>query len=309
MGCCASTVEDITTQYGKDLTGQVAIITGANTGIGKETARGLASLGCHVIMAGRSRERLMQASEDLKQNSARPLELTLMELDLSSFASIRNFANKFLEMNLPLNFLINNAGIMGTPYGKTADGLELQWGTCHMGHFFLTELLLPKLKATPRSRVICLSSEAHRQASFDNPPNAVTLKDFSPSEDNYSEFRSYGIAKMSNIWHAMELSRRVQDTDMVVVSVHPGVVTTELSRNNCAACCFFTCFRCCHKSPSQGASTTLYCALAPDLDVFNGRYFRDCAVSDTNALATNADYAYQLYEISSRFVAERLRTL
>ena len=144
-----------------DLTGRVALVTGANSGIGYETTRVLADHGAHVIMACRSREKAARARDKLESQLGRS-SLELLDLDLSNPVSVRNAAERVLEHHARLDLLINNAGVMGTPYRQTAEGFELQMATNHLGHFALTGLLLDRLVTTERSRIVTVSSHMHR---------------------------------------------------------------------------------------------------------------------------------------------------
>ena len=146
-----------TAQDMPDLTGKVAIVTGANSGLGYETARALARKNAHVVMAVRSQEKGQAAIKQIRQESPTAL-LELMPLDLADLASIRQFAETFKANYNRLDILSNNAGVMAIPYRKTADGFEMQFGTNHLGHFALTGLLLPVLQATPNARVVNTSS-------------------------------------------------------------------------------------------------------------------------------------------------------
>ncbi|KAG6468562.1 hypothetical protein ZIOFF_073250 [Zingiber officinale] len=183
----SSTAEEVT--RGLDGSGLSAIVTGASSGIGAETARVLALRGVRVVMAVRN----MSAGATVKEEISKEVpssKVDVMELDLSSMASVRKFASEFNALNLPLNILINNAGVMANPFGLSKDGIELQFATNHVGHFLLTYLLLDNMKNASRTsrvegRIINLSSEGHR----------------------YSSIGAYGQSKLANILHANELTK------------------------------------------------------------------------------------------------------
>lgn len=209
--------------YNKNrLDGKVVVITGANTGIGKETAVDLARRGAKVYMVCRSLERGRPAMEHVKRASGSS-SVILMKMDLGSKRSIKEFAEDFLVREPELHILINNAGRMHTPEGKTEDGFETQIGTNHLGHFYLTHLLLDRLKQCSPSRIINVSSLAHTHAR-------LNMDDLNLTKAGYNSFVAYGNSKLANILHAMELSRRLQGTGVTAYSLHPGAVVTELAR-------------------------------------------------------------------------------
>ncbi|GFR83479.1 retinol dehydrogenase 12 [Elysia marginata] len=181
--------------------GKTVLITGANTGIGKETARELAKRGGRIILACRNVEKGEEARKEIVEETKNE-DVVVQELDLSSFESIQKFAKNFNENEIRLDILINNAGVMACPKMLTKDGLEMQIGTNHFGHFMLTNLLLNKLKACSPSRIINLSSLAHSMG---------TIKwDDINSEKNYGEWAAYGQSKLANILHCLELTNRLK---------------------------------------------------------------------------------------------------
>jgi len=202
-----------------DQHGRIAVITGANSGIGLEAARELARAGAGVVMACRDTAKGDRAAETIRAEIP-SAELDVAALDLASLASVRAFAERYSDERLDL--LINNAGVMVPPYTKTADGFELQFATNHLGHFALTGLLLDRLLATPGGRVVTVSSTAHKFGRIDF--------DDLQSERSYRRWRAYGQSKLANLLFMFELDRRLRaiDADLLSVAAHPGYSATNL---------------------------------------------------------------------------------
>ncbi|EHB55895.1 short-chain dehydrogenase/reductase SDR [Mycolicibacterium rhodesiae JS60] len=213
----AWTVNDI-----PDQTGRTAVITGANTGLGYETARALASKGARVVLAVRNLDK-GKAAADLIARRFPGADVAVQELDLTSLESVRAAADQLRAGHDRIDLLINNAGVMMTPKQTTKDGFELQFGTNHLGHFALTGLLLDRLLAVPGSRVVTVSSNGHRmgQIRFDDLQ----------SERSYSRAGAYGQAKLANLLFTYELQRRLAGTNTIATAAHPGSSATELGRN------------------------------------------------------------------------------
>jgi NAD(P)-dependent dehydrogenase (short-subunit alcohol dehydrogenase family) len=204
-----------------DLTGKIAIVTGANSGIGYETTRALARKGATVILACRNLhkgdaaiQRILQAHSEAK--------VALLQLDLSDLASVQHFVERFTRRYDRLDMLINNAGIMRTPFGKTADGFELQFGTNHLGHFALTGLLLELITRTPKARVVTVSSGGERFGEID----FANLN----AEKGYDAGNAYGQSKLANLLFTYELQRRFEGAgvDAIAAAAHPGWTVTNL---------------------------------------------------------------------------------
>ncbi|MBN2236841.1 MAG: SDR family NAD(P)-dependent oxidoreductase [Bacteroidales bacterium] len=211
-----------TTQNIPDLSGKTMIVTGGNSGLGFESVKAFASKGAHVILASRSIEK---GEEAKKQMGSASVNVQVMPLDLQDFASIENFASAFKKEYQQLDVLLNNAGIMTTPYFKTKDGLEAQNGTNHFGHFKLTALLLSTLMKTPKSRVVTVSSSAHKMGKMD-------FDNFFFEKGGYTSLKSYGRSKLSNLLFTYELQRLFEkhNIDCTALSAHPGVSQTNLGR-------------------------------------------------------------------------------
>jgi NAD(P)-dependent dehydrogenase (short-subunit alcohol dehydrogenase family) len=203
------------------LTGRVAIVTGANSGLGLETARVLARKGAQVVLAARSEAKGAAAATEVLVG-APGASLTVMPLDLANLQSIRRFAEAFLATYDRLHILVNNAGVMAVPYRKTADGFEMQFGVNHLGHFALTGLLAPLMLKTPAARVVTVSSSAHLSGR-------MRFDDLN-SERSYSKWGAYGQSKLANLLFAYELQRRLAAAGSSAISAaaHPGFANTSL---------------------------------------------------------------------------------
>ncbi len=210
-----------------DLTGETALVTGANSGIGYETVRALSDHGAHVVMACRNIEKARKARDKLEGELTRS-SLELLPLDLSDLDSVRRAAETFLAAHARLDILINNAGVMGTPYRQTADGFELQMATNHLGHFALTGLLLDRIVTTQRSRVVTVSSHLHRLGRLRMDDVAHT----SPR----NPWITYGTSKLANLLFTQELSRRLAAEGLATMAVaaHPGWTQSNLAGNGTA---------------------------------------------------------------------------
>ena len=205
-----------------DQTGRTAVVTGANTGLGYETALALASRGARVVLAVRNLDK-GKAAADLIARRTPGSDVSVQELDLTSLASVDAAADALRTSLDRIDLLINNAGVMMTPKATTQDGFELQFGTNHLGHFALTGRLLDQLLETPGSRVVTVSSNGHKfgRINFDDLQ----------SERSYSRVGAYGQAKLANLLFTYELQRRLLGTNTIAVAAHPGSSTSELGRN------------------------------------------------------------------------------
>ena len=210
-----------------DLTGRVALVTGANSGIGYETARALADHGAHVIMACRNEEKARRARDKLESELDRS-SLELLGLDLADLVSVHRAAARVLASHARLDILINNAGVMGTPYRQTADGLELQMATNHFGHFALTGLLFDRIVTTERARVVTVSSHMHRMGHLETGDIAGTVP--------RNTWATYSNTKLANLLFTAELSRRLaaQSLPTLAVAAHPGWTRSNLAGSGVA---------------------------------------------------------------------------
>jgi NAD(P)-dependent dehydrogenase (short-subunit alcohol dehydrogenase family) len=238
-----------------DQSGKVAIVTGANSGIGYDTARELAKKNATVIMACRNTEK-GEAAARLIINDYPQAMVIVKQLDLSDLESVRRFAENFRAGYDHLDMLINNAGVMAIPYGKTADGFERQFGTNHLGHFALTGLLLDPLLNTGNSRVVTVSSTGHRAGR-------INFEDLN-CEESYSKWIAYAQSKLANLLFAYELQRRLDAVGSTAISVaaHPGYTATNLQSGT-----FFKFLNPIFgQEQEMGALPTLYAATSPDVN-------------------------------------------
>jgi len=274
--------------------GQVALITGGNVGIGRITAIELAKKGFKVVIAGRSLERTQPVLDHINSLSVDEQALFL-PLDLASLASVRECVRLFYQLNLPLHLLINNAGVAGLR-GLTQDGFEMTFGINHLGHFLLTQLLLEKLQTSGHSRVITVSSRAHKRAA------EIDWDALRRPTTSWTGIREYAVSKLSNLLFSAELAKRVQGTSVSTYSLHPGVVDTEIwravpdwVRPLLRLRGFLT--------PEEGALTTLHCAMhAPKQE--SGLYYADSKPMQPEGLGQDSELASELWERSEEWVSQ-----
>jgi len=236
-----------------DQKGKVVIVTGASSGLGYETAKVLTSKNATVIVAVRNEQKGNAAIEKIKLENPNA-DIHLMLLDLANLASVHGFAKNFKEKYKKLDVLINNAGVMTPPYSKTKDGFELQFGTNHLGHFALTGLLIDLIKATANSRIVNVSSIAHKIGK-------LNFEDLNWENRVYKKNRSYGDSKLANLYFTKELQKRLnnQSSEVIVASAHPGGTATDLARHSL----FYRMLNAIAQTSQMGALPTLYAAVAP----------------------------------------------
>ncbi|BBZ37963.1 SDR family NAD(P)-dependent oxidoreductase [Mycobacterium conspicuum] len=288
----ASTVDDVIA--GVDLTGKTAVVTGASSGLGLQTVTTLASAGAHVIATVRD------------PDSVHVDGVAVTALDLARLDSVRAAAQAIAAQHQRVDILINNAGVMFTPPMTTADGFELQFGVNHLGHFLLTTLLLPPLRAAAAAsgdaRVVTLSSEAHRNWGID-------LDDIDFERRGYDTFLAYGQAKSANVLMTVELHRRFGAEGITALAVHPGTCATNLARYMDRA----TLKKMFAMSPetfapenmktvAQAAATTVWAATEPSLAGRGGAYLADCQVAQAADAATDPVAAQRLWALSERLI-------
>ena len=279
-----------------DLSAKTAIITGANSGIGLEAAVELARQGANVVLACRNPNKGEAAKTDIEQRAGNGT-VTLMSLDLASFASIRGFAKEALDQLPRIDILLNNAGIVARQRTVTVDGFEQTFGVNHLGHFLLTTLLLDRITTTPEARIVTVASHAHKFAG-----GGLDFDDLQ-TERGYKAMRVYGKSKLANIMFTRELARRIADTSATANSVHPGFVASNFGRNDPLGNLAMTLAKPFALSPSKGARTSIYVASDPAVTGVTGKYFYKCAVVEPTSYARDDAAARQLWEISETLVA------
>lgn len=295
----ASTAEQVT--HGVDGTGLTAIVTGASSGIGVETARVLALRGVHVVMAVRNTEAGKKVKETILEEIPNA-QIDVMEIDLSSMASVRKFASEYISSGLPLNILINNAAVMANPFMLSKDNIEMQFATNHLGHFLLTNLLSETMKNTVREsnkegRIVNVSSMGHQFVY----PEGIRFDKIN-DESGYTGFYAYGQSKLANILHANELAKRMKEegVDITANSLHPGaIISTNLMRHlNFIVHGLGMIGQLFMKNVPQGAATTCYVALNPQLKGVTGEYFVDSNKANPSSKAKDAELAKKLWDFS-----------
>ncbi|MFI7000332.1 SDR family NAD(P)-dependent oxidoreductase [Nocardia sp. NPDC050175] len=297
---------------GIDLHGKTCVITGASSGLGRESARALAAAGARVVLAARDAKALA-ATQQWIGAEVPDARTTAVVLDLASLADIRLAAAAIADVAPQIHVLMNNAGVMFTPLSRTADGFEIQFGTNHLGHFELTRLLIPQLCAADGARVVILSSDGHRMSDID-------LDDINWHDREYDKFRAYGASKTANILHMVELDRRLRDRGVRSYAVHPGMVATALARHmtpeDITTLRTYLPRRAKHVTeqtgpkpdtgpkitmPDQGAATQVWAAVSPALADTGSVYLANCGIrSDTAPYALDEDHAAALWEISEK---------
>ncbi len=289
---------------GVDLTGQRAIVTGGAAGLGRETARALAAHGAEIVLPVRD-EPKGAAAVDFVTSAVPGASIELASLDLASLASVHAFADGFLATHDTCDLLINNAGVMATPFGRTSDGFELQLGTNHLGHFALTLLLADALTRAAPARVVNLTSAGHVASD-------VIWDDPGYERRPYDKWEAYGQSKTANILFTVELERRLGPRGVHAYAVHPGMIMTELGRHLTPTDIDDLVAKAdgalpAMKSVEAGAATTVWAATASELDGQGGTYLEDCHVSDAHApWARDPEAAARLWELSERLTGVSL---
>ena len=281
-----------------DLTGRTAVVTGASSGIGKETAEALARAGAKTVLAVRDLTSGHECGTEIEDNFPQA-QVEVLHIDLADLASIRSAASAF--KNLHVDTVVANAGIMYAPFGRTSNGFEMQFGVNHLGHFALVQELLPSLQHDRGSRVIVVTSTGHKRGPVD-------LADPNFYHRPYDKFLSYRQSKTANILFARELDRRY--TNIHGFSVHPGVARSRLSRHMSAddratlektvgAKALVP------KTMKAAAATSVWAATDPYLVDHGGSYLADCQISEAAPHATDSDTAAKLWDLSEELTGYR----
>jgi retinol dehydrogenase-12 len=270
------------------LRGQVYLITGANTGIGRATAVELARRGGRVLMACRSLDKARPVAEAIRAETHSEA-VEVLELDLASFASIRRFAGQLLARDLPVHVLINNAGLAAR--GQTADGFEVVFGTNHLGHFLLTNLLLERLQASVPARVVTVASRAHHKAG------GIDFEAVRRPTASRTALAEYEVSKLANVLFSAELARRTAGTGITTYSLHPGVIASDIWRRipwPLRPIVLRT-----MDTVEAGAQAVLDCAINPERAGESGLYYNKGRLEEPSALARDAELARRLWEQSA----------
>lgn len=299
-----------------DQSGKVAVVTGANSGLGLEISRELARKGARVILASRDKAKGEKALADLRRELP-SASLEFIPLDLANLASIRQFVTTFTERYPALHILANNAGVMAIPYRKTVDGFEMQFGTNHLGHFALTGLLLPVLLETPNSRIVTTSSMIHRSGKID----FANLN----GEAGYTPSSAYGRSKLANLLFAYELQRRLTAMGASTLSLasHPGYASTNLQAvgpqmkgSALQAGLMSVANAVLAQSAAKGALPTLYAATSPD--AHGGEYIGPNGLGElrgypvvvrSNELSNDQALAAKLWSVSEELTGVSFNSL
>lgn len=287
-----STADEVLQGY--NFSGKNVIITGANSGIGFESAKALTKVGAHVVLACRSEEKANAAIAKIKAEVPNA-SLEFIALDLASFPSIEKFVES-LRIN-EIHLFVQNAGIITDKYQITPQGHEMTAGVNHFGHFYLTKLLMPLL-IKGKARIVVLSSESHRQTL------SLNLKKWPQNKRDFGFNSSYAKSKLANILFAKELQRKFGNQGISVASCHPGnMVTTNFGEGTTLTKVLFKLISPFTKTPAQGASTPMYCASQPS-SVIAGKYFSGNEKNTPSRLARNKKLAEELWEYSENEVAK-----
>ncbi|XP_034390927.1 retinol dehydrogenase 11-like [Cyclopterus lumpus] len=280
------------------LEGKTVLITGGNTGIGKETAVDLAKRGARVLLACRDMDRANKAAEEVRKRSGND-NVIVKKVDLASLQSVRHLARDVLASEERLDVLINNAGIMSCPKWQTEDGFEMQFGVNHLGHFLLTNCLLDLLKKSSSSRIVTVSSLGHERGQ-------IYFDDINQDKD-YRPLKSYAQSKLANVLFTRELANKLQGTGVTTYSLHPGIIRTELGRHFLPTMplwkkVVYTALVFLIKSPTEGAQTTIYCAVEESLQNESGLYYSDCAPKTAAPQGLDDEAAKKLWDLSASMV-------
>lgn len=277
---------------------KVVVVTGGNTGIGKEAARGLSRMGARVALACRDLDKARRAAEEISKETGG--EVRVFSLDLADFRSIRACAEELLAAYPRIDVLLLNAGLFLGDRRETKEGFEATFGINHLGHFLLTDLLLDRLKESAPSRIVVVSSDAHRRAK-----HGLTWDDLGRTR-KYAGFDVYSESKLANILFARELARKLEGTGVTVNALHPGFVATEFGRGGdvpgllgklVALAQVFA------RTPQRGAETSIYLASSPNVANVTGEYFVDGRATKPNRAARDDAAARRLWDESERLVA------
>lgn len=277
-----------------NMNGKLCVVTGANSGIGKETTLGLAQAGAHVVMMCRSVERGAAAQQEIKQKSGNE-QVDLLLVDFASQASIREVAAEFKQRYDRLDVLVNNAGALFFNYQESAEGIEKTFAVNHLGYFLLTNLLLDVIKASAPARIVNVASTMHYNGSLDFDNMQFT--------NNYSATKAYARSKLANVHFTYELARRLKGTGVTVNCLHPGFVASNFGKNNgILAKMMMFLSRPFAISAKRGAETPLYLAMSPEVEGVTGKYFDNKKAIDSAASTYDEGVSKKLWDLSAELV-------
>jgi len=296
---------------GFDLSDRLILVTGGSSGLGAEAARAFAAKGARVVITARDLDKAAGVIAGIKQDTG--AEIDVEELELGNLAAIRDFADRINGRGETIDILLNNAGVMACPPAETDDGFELQFGSNHLGHFLMTNLIAQSI--ADGGRIVNLSSSGH---NF--PP--VVFEDIHFKERDYNKWLAYGQAKTANALFAVELNKRLAGRGIEAFSVHPGAILTDLARHMTeedwkmfeerqAAGTLVP------KTVEQGAATGVYACTAPEIAGRGGAYLADCRIAEVTEdgdqyttvkpYAVDPDLAERLWTVSEEMVGQRFR--
>jgi len=279
---------------GHDLTGRTVVVTGANTGIGEPTARSFASAGARVIYACRQRA-TGEAAVARARTEFPSCKAEFAELDLASLASVRRFAEQ-LQVDR-IDALVCNAGLSVMDYRETADGFEQTVGVCHVGHFLLARLLMPKLLAAKSPRVVMVASTSHTM------PAKLDFANFPMKRETFKGLTAYGQAKLCNVLMAKSLQRRYGERGLVACALHPGtLITTDIGRNSAIVGALMKLVSPFTKSPAEGAATTVWAVVHEPASDLAGQYLKECQVSTSSPESNDPAVADRVWALSEEWV-------
>ncbi|HKK45707.1 MAG TPA: SDR family oxidoreductase [Balneolaceae bacterium] len=276
-----------------DLKNKLCIVTGANSGIGKEIVRAFARQGAYVIMICRNEKRALKAQQELIQDTGHS-GIEVMLADLALQHDIRSVAKKTADKFNKIDVLVNNAGLISGKREETIDGIERTLAVNHLAPFLLTNLLLDQLKKAAEARVINVASEAHRYGVPFFDLENLQLK------TGYKPMVAYGFSKLCNILFTRELAKRCEDSSITTNCLHPGVVGTGLAEEaSLSMKILYTIGRPFMRSPRKGAETTIYLATSNEVQNISGKYFKDKKIASPASIATDDELAKKLWDISA----------
>jgi NAD(P)-dependent dehydrogenase (short-subunit alcohol dehydrogenase family) len=288
---------------GTPMVGKVVAVTGANAGIGKETAVALARMGATVVMTSRDAGRGAAALEDVRDRSG-STNVELLALDLAQLESVRSFATELLDRYDRLDVLVDNAGLVMSKRTETAEGFETTFGVNHLGHFYLTNLVLDRLRASAPARIVVLASHAHKMAR-----RGLSFDDLQ-STHRYRAFDAYSKSKLANVYFTRELARRLAGSGVTVNAAHPGYVASRFGRDGDMY--LEPLLRLGAKllavTSEEGARTSVYLASSPEVEGKTGGYYVKCKPAAVSKRAQDDAAARRLWDVSEALLASALES-